>query len=71
MLEEGKKMKRPTAKFIKQNNGGSYKLEIYLVENASDNQNAWANSQGNIVYDYQLRGVTSDLKKDGFKVSVV
>ena len=46
------------------------KLEIWLVENAPDNQNAWADAQGKIVFDYQLEGVRADLKKDGFKVLV-
>lgn len=64
-------MKKPKAKFILQNNGGSYKLEIYLVENAPENQNAWANSQGQIVFDYQLDGVKTDLIKDGFKVEII
>jgi len=63
-------MKKPKAVFVKQNNGGSYKLEIYLVENATDEQNAWVDAQGKIVYDYELNGVKADLKKDGFNVVV-
>jgi len=64
-------MKKPVAKFIALNGGGSYKLEIYLVENAPENQNAWADSQGEVVFDYQLAGVKADLKKDGFTVKVI
>jgi len=64
-------MKKPVAKFIALNGGGSYKLEIYLVENAPENQNAWADSQGKVVFDYQLNGVKADLKKDGFIVKVI
>ena len=64
-------MRKPKAKFISQNGGGSYKLEIYLVENAPENQNAWAEVQGKIVYDFQMNGVIADLKKDCFKVEIV
>ena len=64
------KNKKPKAIFTKQNNGGSYKLSIYLVENAPDNQNAWADAQGEIIYDYQLDAVKTDLIKDGFKVII-
>ena len=62
---------KPKAKFILQNKGGSYKLKIYLVENAPDNQNAWADAQGQIVFDYQLDGVIADLKRDGFSVKII
>jgi len=61
---------RPKVKFIKQNNSRSYKLEVFLVENASENQNKWAEVQGNIVYDFQLKRLCKDLKKDGFKVII-
>ena len=64
-------IKKPKAKFELQNGGGSYKLKIYLIENVSENQNAWADAQDNIVFDYQLNGVVADLKKDGFITSII
>ena len=64
------KTKKPKAIFELQNGGGSYKLRIYLVENATEKQSAWANSQGEIIFDYQLNAVKFDLKKDGFVVEV-
>lgn len=63
-------MKKPKAIFELQNNGGSYKLNIYLVENATEKQNLWVHSQGHIIFDYQLNGVKADLKNDGFVVVV-
>jgi len=68
-------MRKPIAKFIALNGGGSYKLEIHLTKKATENQNAWdkwAKVEGNgVVWDYQLNGVKADLVRDGFKVVVV
>lgn len=64
------KHKKPKAVFVPLNGGGSYKMNIYLVENATDKQNQWANAQGSVIYDFQLGGVKADLKKDGFIVKV-
>ncbi len=61
-------MKKPVARFVKQHGGGSYRLEILLVENAREEQNAWADAQGMIVYDHQLSGVKTDLRKSGFRI---
>ena len=63
-------MKKPKAIFELQHGGGSYKLNLYLVENATEKQNKWVASQGEIIFDYQLNGVRADLKNDGFVVIV-
>lgn len=64
-------MKKPKAVFELQNGGGSYKLKIYLIENATEKQNAWADSQGEIIFDYMLNGVAQDLKYAGFIVKII
>ena len=64
-------MKKPKAIFTLQNGGGSYKLEIYLIENATENQNNWADSQNTIIFDYQVNAIKKDLQNDGFIVKII
>ena len=60
-------MKKPKAKFILQNDN-KYKLEIYLMENATEKQNTWADYQGQICSFNQVANWQIDLIKDGFEI---
>jgi hypothetical protein len=50
--------------FKKQNGGGSYQAMVF----GDTNKENWGKIDGEIIFDYQLKAVENDAKKDGFKI---
>lgn len=50
--------------------GGYYQMIVYLVENATENQNKWEAMQNKHIFDNELNGVIKDLKHDGFIIKI-
>jgi ABC-type taurine transport system ATPase subunit len=45
------------------NGGGSYQALVF----GDDNKLNWGKIDGKIIFDYQLKAVITDAKKDGYK----
>jgi len=52
--------------FILQNRGGSYLAKV----EGDKKKETWGKIDNTIIWDYELRNVSNDAKRDGFKIEI-